>query len=570
MLHDFNGKEHLVNGLDYRLKIKENRISVVLSGTEVAKLSVISAVNRTLADGSDEIPDTAGNEPVLVSVKEEKGKVTFCWEHTGTLWDKKEYILCCDPLRFTYSVSVYGHGAVDSVNYFSGDIQAELCGSYYEFSEGFYPNVSWLGNEPYTFSAGFPYSRINLLMVPPMTCYSFSTCGISQQLAFGLVAEKGHHNFSCFDYKISKNNFDSGFYFSTDQAGHELIDGHLVLPQIVVFSAPDTMSAMEQFAEYYFLSGNAVRKVPSPCPRFWYGPFLCGWIEQLLCAKQQNVTEFSLSTESFYRSMLSSLKAHGLHPKALIIDDKWQNAYADCKADPKKFPDMRRFTDELHQEGISTILWFKLWHGEGLPEELCITNTKYRKECYDPSHPKVKEHLKKVLRRLLSSEEGCYNADGLKLDFAFLFPLGRQVKTASGSYGLELLYELMELIYTEAKKIKPQALINCSPCHPYFAHLCDQVRLHDYNWAQRCNPEEMKMRSRLFSIANPGTLIDTDNAGFTSHRDTMRYLALQPSLGVPDLYNVTGTKEHFAFTEDDWDVLSQVWQEYEAKINGLL
>ena len=126
----------------------------------------------------------------------------------------------------------------------------------------------------------------------------------------------------------------------------------------------------------------------------------------------------------------------------------------------------------------------------------------------------------------------------------------------------------MKFIYETAKEVKPDALINCSPCHPYFAHICDHARLHDYDYRRRDNTEDLTTRAKLFAIANPGTLIDTDNAGYSSHRDTMRWLLCQPKIGVPDIYSIRGVRGDF-ITDDDLEAIAETWREYSARVDKL-
>ena len=74
-------------------------------------------------------------------------------------------------------------------------------------------------------------------------------------------------------------------------------------------------------------------------------------------------------------------------------------------------------------------------------------------------------------------------------------PLGRDVKAYEpGVYGVEMLKRLYRLLYDSAKAAKPDALINCSNCHPYLAETTDQVRLHDYDSRQRSIKSVMKFR----------------------------------------------------------------------------
>lgn len=111
----------------------------------------------------------------------------------------------------------------------------------------------------------------------------------------------------------------------------------------------------------------------------------------------------------------------------MIIDDKWQKEYGTLEVDPNKWTDLRGFVDEQKAKGIHVLLWFKMWDSEGLPEDMCVKGVapvpvmanSANRPMTDPTNPKYREFLKKAIYHLLSSDEGCCNADGFKLDFAF-------------------------------------------------------------------------------------------------------------------------------------------------------
>lgn len=538
------------------------RAAVIVDGCEAAGLDLRSAVN-TLDELNHVIIDAEPNVPRFVGISEQGGECVFRFENTSSLW-QKEYVLCCTPLRFCYAVSVSGEGAVDSVNYFSGDIACVGHGSQHEFAEGFYPLTPWKPEDSCFFKPWQSNKRWNVLMVPPMFCYSFRMSGISRRLALGLCARRGEHNFNSFDYNSCKNGRGGGFFLSTDQSGHTHVSGKWSAPEVIGYAASDDMDALRRYSDYYFTAGLAPRKPQTTPPRFWQGPMACGWIEQCLKAASMDMREASaLCRQDFYEEYCLNLKKHDLHPTALIIDDKWQAEYATAQVDIERWPDMRGFIDRRHAEGIKTILWFKLWDSEGWDKELCLTDSKGSVRI-DPSHPKFIAMLKDTIHRLLSSDAGCLDADGFKLDFAFIIPMGHSVKTYSGKYGCELMYDYMKLIYDTAKAVKPDALINCSPCHPYFANVCDQARLHDYDERRRDCTDDMTRRAEIFAIANPHTLLDTDNAGFDTRRDTMRWLLRQGEVGVPDLYALSGGD----LTDDDLEELAAYWREYSARIDA--
>ncbi|MBQ2545653.1 MAG: hypothetical protein II557_05120 [Clostridia bacterium] len=351
----------------------------------------------------------------------------------------------------------------------------------------------------------------------------------------------------------------------TDQYGHTAVDGEWEAPSIVGYGAEDEFDAMKKYAKYYFHTGIAVTKKKTVVPKFWHGPVACGWIQQFA---DNGLPEKGTSgaCEPVYLDYLDRLHKAGLHPRCLIIDDKWQSEYCVDIADPAKWPDLRGFVDARRAEGIHTMLWFKIFDPEGLPEEAVVT-TEAGERRVDVSHPVFLRMLDEALTRIFSSAPGCYDCDGIKIDYAFQIPIGRKFQTYSGKYGVEYLYEFMKHICDKAKSIKPEAIINCSPCHPYFAHLCDHARLHDYNPDNRNCREDLEMRAKMYRIAIPDTLIDTDNAGFNTRRDTMRWLLDQPETGVPDLYCISPLPGGFAFRDEDLAALAEVWREYTERID---
>ncbi|MCQ2431227.1 MAG: hypothetical protein MJ175_01350 [Clostridia bacterium] len=549
----------------YGLDIRGHKLSVLIENTVFAVLDVRSAVPMTNDDDEGFRIDAEPSIPAMVSAEITAKKAVFVWKNKSALWDKV-YTLTCDHLRFTYTVTVNGRGRVDGVEYFSGDTGSGAWGSEYEFSEGFTPCISWYDYEDYTFKASLDCHRWSVLMVPPMFCYAFRCEGIARRLGLGLVAKRGEHNFNAFDYRVGRNGFRTAFKLTTDQSGHQTVDGTWEAPYIIGFGGEDPWDVMKLYSDYYYSSGIAKRCSGEKKPRFWYGPMVCGWIGHCILGVERGCRPARLATEEVYEALLKKMRAYEMHPTTLIIDDKWQEKYATATADPKQFADMRAFIDRRHAEGLRTLLWFKLWDAEGWEDQPCLISDKGEIR-YDPSHPAFLAHLDKVLHRLLSADEGCYNCDGFKLDFAFYIPIGRKVHTYSGKYGVELLYELMEKIYKTAKSIKPDALINASPCHPYFASVCDHARLHDYEQKNRNNREDLERRARLFSIAMPGVLLDTDNAGFASKRDSMRWLLSQQLTGVPDLYSLMGS-EGCPLGKEDFAAIAQMWDEYNAKIDA--
>lgn len=559
---------YTVGAAMYSLHIAGHKIAVSIDNNLFATLDVRCSVPKTTDDDTGAVPDPEPNLPALTDVREETGKAVFVWKNESALW-QKTYTLTCDWLRFRFDLTLGGQGRVDEIWYFSGNTGSRW-GSSYEFQECFTPSISWYNEEDYTFKASMDCHRWSVLMVPPMFCYAFRCENMTRRLGLGLVAERGEHNFHSFDYRTAPiGAFQTGFALVTDQHGHAAVNGEWTAPAIIGCSGDDQWDVLKQYTDYYFASGIAVPKPRTQVPRFWHGPLVCGWIEQNARSvyEEPHTPSPDLACQAMYETMMEELKHHKLHPSAVIIDDKWQAHYATDEADPGKWPDLRGFVDARMAEGIRTMLWFKLWDPDGWDRELCVT-TDDGQVLLDPSQPAFLENLDKALYRILSDDEGCYGCAGLKLDYAFINPIGRKVKTYSGKYGVELLYEMQAYIYNKAKEIKADALINCSPCHPYFAHICDHARLHDYDYRNRNNREDLTMRGKLFSTAMPGVLLDTDNAGFANYRDTIHWQLTQQLVGVPDLYSLIGT-DTCPMDDADYAAIAQMWDEYNAKIDAM-
>lgn len=563
-IEDKNGK-YTVKTDTYTVVMSNDCIDFIIAGEVLAGLRPVSAVNTV------EATDEEAGECVL-SATAENGIPTYIWTSRSTLWSKKEYIIRCFETHFEYSVRLTGKGRVDTVNYFSGNLAEGRRGSMYEFDTGFTPIVTVTGARQCNFSAMEDQEVFSYLMIPPMFVYSFTTPGVERKMAFGLAAERGEHNFTQFNYKTESDACRRRFWLWTDQSGHTEVDGVWETPRVLCYSAEDDMDALHIYSDWYFKRGIAKPKdMSEKKPRFWHGPIACGWIEQAAYGVYYNDEAgcMKLSCEKVYRNFIRELKEKELYPCLMIIDDKWQDCYGTAEPSPERWPDMRGFIDEnLEKNNIHTMLWFKLWDSEGLDSDMCMLDEKENRLVADPTNPKYREKLKSILYRLLSSDEGCCNAYGLKLDFAFWQPVGRASNSYSGKYGVELLLEYISYIYNCAKEIKPEAIINCSPCHPLFAEFCDHARLHDYHPDLRRCYEEFKFRSEVYRTAVPGALIDTDGAGFSSHRDTMRYMRLAPTLGIPDLYCITPTPS-LTLSDDDWRTVSRVWADYNEKIDNM-
>ena len=541
----------------FHADFSKDRIDIVLDGEVVAMLEVASAVNA-LENGEEK-----KDAPVITGFSSEAAEYgkRYVWSAKSEVWDSLEFVADEYSDRVEYFVRVGGKGDIDSVEYFKGK-----AGSDYEFDRGFTPIPTVDGAAQCEFSSQKSFDEFSFLTIPPMFVYVFDTAGIESKVAFALAAQRGRHNFTKFAYNTEFYEWRRRFSFSTDQSGHTKVDGVFETPRILVYSSATREGALKYYCDYYFDQGIADKKEDAAPPRFWYGPIACGWIEQAAYPTQKGLGygQPDMARQELYDNFNAELGRRDLHPTLMIIDDKWQTAYGDPYADTSKWADLRGWIDENREKNSRhTMLWFKMWDSEGLPDDECMASSnEYKRRVADPTNPKYRARLREIMHRLLSSDDGCYNADGLKLDFAFFQPTGREAVSCDGRFGVELFLEYIKTIYALAKEFKPDAVISASPCHPLFAPYVDHARLHDYHPDLRRCPEEFAFRKSLYALALPRSLVDTDGAGFRTHRDTMRYLLAAPSLGIPDLYCITDFPG-LHLTDEDWKMVSDAWHEYE-------
>jgi hypothetical protein len=161
-----------------------------------------------------------------------------------------------------------------------------------------------------------------------------------------------------------------------------------------------------------------------------------------------------------------------------------------------------------------------------------------------------------------------YDADGFKIDFTARIPAGPGLKVHGDTWGLELMRLYLSILHSEAKRVKPEALIMAHTPHPYLENVVDMIRLNDINGSRDIN-KSMTHRARVASIACPNLIIDTDNWPMPNKAAWRAYIRLQPELGVPSLYSVThidSTGE--ALDAEDYVLIRESWEQYRKRLHN--
>ncbi len=553
----------------YRLSFPEDRPFVILEspeGKRLAELFFLSSIHPL--EGRDETTRIGSWESV-----ETENEVLFTLQAESSWWKKKIIQFRCTPHRLVYEVAVIGEGHLAEAHYFGGYYSGHIrwgTGFFWSgqsFLRGFTPEPN--GSEKIYFApeedavinlTGVPLpGKADWFFTPPPFCFAFEYPG--GWLSMGVEAPPQMNRFTEFMY----HGRSSAFYLTLSYEGHTPIQGAFRLPGIGFdFASDDAYKALQKHVHALNEQGFVPLVRKQEKPRWWFTPIFCGWGAQCALAAQKGGKPQDYARQEVYEDFLHRLEQHRISPGIVVIDDKWQTAYGLNKVDLQKWEDLPAFTSHQHYAGRKVLLWLKAWDPEGLPEEECIINSSGVPVAFDPTHPRFEQRLRDSVREMLSPDG--YNADGFKIDFTARIPSGSGLRGYGTLWGVELMKAYLSILYSEAKKVKPDALIITHTPHPYFTDVVDMIRLNDVNTGAPVNPA-MEHRARVARIACPDALIDTDNWPMPHKAAWREYLQIQPELGVPSLYFVSqidSTGE--MFDQEDYRLIREVWERWQGKV----
>ena len=369
------------------------------------------------------------------------------------------------------------------------------------------------------FPVAEPCSIAPGLASPPPWVFSYRREGRSGCWSAALEPESDRIDFRTFDHVPAEDGRCcwSVRYPRTDPAA-----GDLVLPPLVFrFGDADYFAALQRHVDDLRAEGKMT--VPARRLPAWHARTIaCTWRYQREEPRREQATEKNCE------SYVKMLEDNGIDFGTLIIDDFWGREHGLWEADPAKWTDLRGFIDRQHAKGRRVLLWI-CTDGEGLSAE------ERRGSQWNIESPAYQARLKAAARRLLSSEPGCYDADGVKFDFTSSMPGDcRGLKFVGCGY----IRRRFEMVTDALLAVKPEAILDYQCYNPYFTHTLTMLRLNDYFGSAVHGLPEMRLRAKIAAICAPGALIDTDHIGFRqySYDGAYDFFRAAHELGVPSLY----------------------------------
>ena len=432
----------------------------------------------------------------------------------------------------------------------------------------------------------FNYDETASRFSPPP--FAVVVSGEKSRSLVSVKAEAGWHVWNTCEFKLA----DDSIEVIIDLEGHTPPEDAMKYITVHTFTALTEENDIDLLKRGLKTLYPEAYKRPSQKPEWWEKPIFCGGGSQVpLSLKLEGVGPENrcgaYCIQGLYERWLKRLEESEVPIGTIIIDVGWSPG-GNWQPNKIQWPNLRSFIDEQHSKGRHVLLWIPTWFYGGLPDSWCVF-CKGKKLSVDPSNNEYREFLKEQVKKLISSNEGGFNADGFKIDM-LQYTLNERLKEGAShwgtdrlrfesterleihgnKWGCELLYQLQKDIYEAAKEAKKDCLITSSTVHPYFNDTFDMVRLHDSGPVDKVEDvfSAMKKRADLASAALPFHLIDTDNWIHSDYSKWLDYTLESYKLGVPCIFYaedfiISWTDEPLTceVAKDDLRQIGKVWRQ---------
>ncbi len=381
------------------------------------------------------------------------------------------------------------------------------------FDRAFTPQARNNGHKNLDFFAHLPDISSNGYFTPPI-------------LQFTIGSARGNVSFGLLDIPSTKLcKLTEQMSFLVESLGGNIAVSEYSMPELVIYFPRDEWEAISDFRELLIRFGRYTpEKSLSQIPEWWKRPMVCIYGDQLTedCVGKAIDQEW---VEQIARLAKTEWEMQDFN---FVIDDSWQLSHSMMPVvDEARFPDLRGFIENMHAEGHHVLLWMtplmdKITNGfRTRSQELgLITDHEcpggYYKQFpgtyyIDYTSDSARQFLRECCEMLFGKGKGALNADGVKLDFLSNHRDPAESRTyqhPESGMGMREMYLFYKLFYEEAKRVKPDAIIDATVGDPRFEKFVDFNRMHDTHSGNI----EKDLRVRISTLACPELLVDSDGA----------------------------------------------------------
>ena len=501
---------------------------------------------------------------------------------TSSIWKKREFHWRFYDDHIEFDQAAWGEGKIGRCYFFSNGISGRwdkgtsdgaawnatlMADRYWSPSPNLANQWEFPIAEPQTlgFSSGaregseedFRPAQMQGIFSPPPLMLAFHR-GDSWASA-GVGARPGQYRFPALEYSGSRY---AGASWWVDYLGYQMITNaegsEFHSPVAAIHFAYNALDALASYTEWLHRSGFATDATFPDVP--WHHlPVFCGWAEQTVETVPYGRAPNAESTQRNYEAWIAELDRRKLPVGTIVIDDKWQRGYGSFDIDREKWPDLKGFVAAQHARGRHVLLWVPVAHTDGLPDPLCIHDEHGKCLAPDLGNPAYEQFLRGQIRYLVET----VGIDGFKEDWVWA-PSAAGLPVPQELAGIEAVRRFQQILYTEAHRWKPDAMVETQTTNATFRDSSDVLRLNDIWYATRDVVGVMRERARIAHITG-WPQVDTDNASSTTLETWWQYMEAQPTIGIPALYFVHRTESTLETPPDsDWAALAAIWNRYIA------
>lgn len=205
----------------------------------------------------------------------------------------------------------------------------------------------------------------------------------------------------------------------------------------------------------------------------------------------------------------------------------------------------RKVIDELREDGVRVGLychpyhvdthipeiaahpdWLVQGHEPGAPR--VVSNMALAS--LDWTHPEAREYMYNVVRRLVSSESGCLNADWLMMNNSHVpDPLTCRFHDPDWGIGDRMAYLARKAIYDTAKSCETATMVSYIGSDPFLQDTTDVVTINE-SWGETC--DNWHQMAHVVTRCFPGKLFAT-SPYILSHPKHAEFVTALPAYSVP-------------------------------------